>query len=330
MAVGARIDAAVETIGRLCGFPRWPAWLRLSFYRAMQVVALLLIGVCGAAFAAKAFLLAASALTVGLTLSIGASIAIERHRGGRPDRHPVFDRLPRPIQVAWSYAYLIVGRLMLGALTRTPLGAFMALSGASASQEGAAYHRRMRRLRTPRARTLTSVDGRRAVLYLRSFAADEIGTGGFLDAPLTTDEEQIATTVHAVRRMAQDGAEREAGAASHGECGVSHRFLAGLWSARPAMEAAGGESRRHAAVRVHRLLHGRPLLAGVHPLASNWPVGDVGPIVERHIVPGVDEEGYSVEFFDMTGNPVGVATLPATALRMPIPADRPAARALSA
>lgn len=58
--------------------------------------------------------------------------------------------------------------------------------------------------------------------------------------------------------------------------------------------------------------------------------GDVGTAVERHIVPGVVDEGYSVEFFDMTGNTVGVATLPATALRMPTPADRPAARALSA
>jgi len=38
----------------------------------------------------------------------------------------------------------------------------------------------------------------------------------------------------------------------------------------------------------------------------------------------------SVEFFDMTGNTVGVAILPATALRMPTPADRPAARALTA
>ena len=28
--------------------------------------------------------------------------------------------------------------------------------------------------------------------------------------------------------------------------------------------------------------------------------GDVGTIVERHVVPGVPEEGYSVEFFDMT------------------------------
>lgn len=34
--------------------------------------------------------------------------------------------------------------------------------------------------------------------------------------------------------------------------------------------------------------------------------GDVGTVVERHIVPGVAEEGYSVEFFDMTGNTVGV------------------------
>jgi hypothetical protein len=58
--------------------------------------------------------------------------------------------------------------------------------------------------------------------------------------------------------------------------------------------------------------------------------GDVGTVVERHIVPGVAEEGYSVEFFDMTGNTVGVVTLPATALRVPTPADRPAARALSA
>jgi hypothetical protein len=59
-------------------------------------------------------------------------------------------------------------------------------------------------------------------------------------------------------------------------------------------------------------------------------VGDVGTVVERHTAPGVAEEGYSVEFFDMTGNTVAVVTLPATALRMPTPADRPAARALSA
>lgn len=57
--------------------------------------------------------------------------------------------------------------------------------------------------------------------------------------------------------------------------------------------------------------------------------GDVGTIVERHAVPGV-EEGYSVEFFDMTGNTVAVVTVPAGALRMPTQADRPAVRALSA
>jgi len=57
--------------------------------------------------------------------------------------------------------------------------------------------------------------------------------------------------------------------------------------------------------------------------------GDVGTVVERHVV-GVGEDGYSVEFFDMTGNTVAVATLPAGALRLPTRADRPAVRALSA
>lgn len=59
-------------------------------------------------------------------------------------------------------------------------------------------------------------------------------------------------------------------------------------------------------------------------------VGDIGTVVERHVVPGISEEGYSVEFFDMTGNTVGVAMLLARALRLPTPADRPAVRALSA
>ena len=58
--------------------------------------------------------------------------------------------------------------------------------------------------------------------------------------------------------------------------------------------------------------------------------GDVGTVVERHRVPGVAEEGYSVEFFDMTGNTVAVITVPASAVRVPTPADRPAVRALSA
>jgi hypothetical protein len=58
--------------------------------------------------------------------------------------------------------------------------------------------------------------------------------------------------------------------------------------------------------------------------------GDVGTLVDRHVVPGVADEGYSVEFFDMTGNTVAVVTVPAGALRLPTPADRPAVRALSA
>jgi hypothetical protein len=58
--------------------------------------------------------------------------------------------------------------------------------------------------------------------------------------------------------------------------------------------------------------------------------GDVGTVVDRHVLPTVAEAGYSVEFFDMTGNTVAVLTLPASALRGPTAADRPAARALSA
>jgi hypothetical protein len=53
--------------------------------------------------------------------------------------------------------------------------------------------------------------------------------------------------------------------------------------------------------------------------------GDVGTIVERHDIPG-RETGYSVEFFDMLGNTVAVVTLPASALRAPSCADRPAVR----
>lgn len=58
--------------------------------------------------------------------------------------------------------------------------------------------------------------------------------------------------------------------------------------------------------------------------------GDIGTVVERHVVPGVSEEGYSVEFFDMAGNTVAVAALPASALRQPTAADRPAVRQRSA
>ena len=55
---------------------------------------------------------------------------------------------------------------------------------------------------------------------------------------------------------------------------------------------------------------------------------DVGTVVERHTVPG-QEDGYSVEFFDMTGRTVAVVTVPARQLRLPTSADRPAARALA-
>ena len=58
--------------------------------------------------------------------------------------------------------------------------------------------------------------------------------------------------------------------------------------------------------------------------------GDVGTVVDRHVVPTVPDEGYTVEFFDMTGKTVAVVTVPASALRLPTPADRPAVRALSA
>ncbi len=58
--------------------------------------------------------------------------------------------------------------------------------------------------------------------------------------------------------------------------------------------------------------------------------GDVGTVVDRHVVPGAAEEGYSVEFFDMTGNTVAVITVPASALRLPTATDRPAVRALTA
>jgi hypothetical protein len=53
--------------------------------------------------------------------------------------------------------------------------------------------------------------------------------------------------------------------------------------------------------------------------------GDVGVVVERHEVTGL-ATGYSVEFFDMLGNTVAVITLPASSLRQPTHADRPAVR----
>ena len=58
--------------------------------------------------------------------------------------------------------------------------------------------------------------------------------------------------------------------------------------------------------------------------------GDVGTVVDCHAARGAGDEGYFLEFFDMTGNTVLVTALPASALRLPTPADRPAVRALSA
>jgi hypothetical protein len=56
--------------------------------------------------------------------------------------------------------------------------------------------------------------------------------------------------------------------------------------------------------------------------------GDVGTVVERHVTAG-QEDGYSVEFFDMTGRSVAVVTVAEKMLRLPTPADRPAVRALA-
>lgn len=54
--------------------------------------------------------------------------------------------------------------------------------------------------------------------------------------------------------------------------------------------------------------------------------GDVGTVVERHDVPGLPEPGYSLEFFDLLGNTIAVVTVPASALRRPVPGERLFAR----
>ncbi|MDJ0692207.1 MAG: DUF4926 domain-containing protein [Xenococcaceae cyanobacterium MO_188.B32] len=56
--------------------------------------------------------------------------------------------------------------------------------------------------------------------------------------------------------------------------------------------------------------------------------GDIGTVVEVHNVPGL-ETGYSVEFFDMLGNTVGVVTLPMSCFRFPTRADRPSVRLMA-
>jgi hypothetical protein len=58
---------------------------------------------------------------------------------------------------------------------------------------------------------------------------------------------------------------------------------------------------------------------------SSLVAGDIGTVVERHDVPGL-ETGYSVEFFDMVGNTVAVVTLPTSSFRRPTHHDRPFVR----
>jgi hypothetical protein len=53
--------------------------------------------------------------------------------------------------------------------------------------------------------------------------------------------------------------------------------------------------------------------------------GDVGTVVEHHRVAG-GEDGYSIEFFDMTGQTVAVVCFPESKLRNPTSMDRPSVR----
>lgn len=53
--------------------------------------------------------------------------------------------------------------------------------------------------------------------------------------------------------------------------------------------------------------------------------GDIGTVVEHHSVPS-KEPGYSVEFFDLLGATVAVATVPESYLRSPVHEDRPSVR----
>ena len=53
--------------------------------------------------------------------------------------------------------------------------------------------------------------------------------------------------------------------------------------------------------------------------------GDIGVVVERHDVPDL-EPGYSVEFFNMSGDTVAVVVVPGSNLRRPTAVDRPMVR----
>lgn len=53
--------------------------------------------------------------------------------------------------------------------------------------------------------------------------------------------------------------------------------------------------------------------------------GDIGVVVEQHHVPDL-ETGYSVEFFNMSGDTVAVIVVPESKLRRPTASDRPMVR----
>ena len=57
--------------------------------------------------------------------------------------------------------------------------------------------------------------------------------------------------------------------------------------------------------------------------------GDVGTVVQRHESSTDAGLGYSVEFFDMTGRTVAVATVSASQLRAPTSSDLPSVRAVA-
>jgi hypothetical protein len=63
--------------------------------------------------------------------------------------------------------------------------------------------------------------------------------------------------------------------------------------------------------------------------ADGLRAGDVGTVVERHEAPPGGELGFSVEFFDMTGQTVAVVTVSASSLRQPTPQDLPSVRVVS-
>jgi hypothetical protein len=66
----------------------------------------------------------------------------------------------------------------------------------------------------------------------------------------------------------------------------------------------------------------QPAILSVDLPGDGLIAGDVGTVVDQHVAPGVDEVGYSVEFFDMTCKTVAVVTIPESCLRAPTPADR--------